>query len=107
MDHFGFVEAVDGKSAKYLLGMGLKRHPEHGVCRRSNNWEYALDCSARNGNFYAAYRGEAYISYWQGGIGNIADGSQDPNWLGMQDLTSRAGSVTIAELDIQYSLADT
>ena len=29
---------------------------------RENNWEYALDCSAGNGNYYAADRGEAYLA---------------------------------------------
>ena len=98
---------LDAKSAKYLLSMGQKPHPEHGVCMRANNWEYALDCSAGSGNFYAAERGEAYLSYWQSGIGNVADGTQDLHWLTMKDLTSRAASVTVAELGIQYSLADT
>lgn len=98
---------LDGKSANYLLSLGLKPYLEHGVCMRANNWEYALDCSAGSGNFYAAEHGEAYLSYWQSGIGNIADGSQDLHWLAMKDLTSRAASVTIAELGVQYSLADT
>lgn len=97
---------LDGKSATYLLHLGLKPHPEHGVCMRPNNWEYALDCSAGSGNFYAAERGEAYLSYWQGGIGNIADGSQNLHWLTMGNLTSRAASATVADLGIQYSLAD-
>ena len=98
---------LDGKSANYLLSLGLKPYLEHGVCMRANNWEYALDCSAGSGNFYAAERGEAYLSYWQNGIGNIADGSQDLHWLAMKDLTSRAACVTVAELGIQYSLSDT
>ena len=98
---------LDSKSATYLLNLGLKPHLEHGVCMRANNWEYALDCSAGSGNFYAAERGEAYLSYWQSGIGNIADGSQDLHWLAMGNLMSRAASVTVAELGIQYSLADT
>ncbi len=98
---------LDGKSANYLLSLGLKPYLEHGVCMRANNWEYALDCSGGSGNFYAAERGEAYLSCWQSGIGNIADGSQDLHWLAMSNLTSRAASVTVAELGIQYSLSDT
>lgn len=98
---------LDGKSANYLLNLGLKPYLEYGVCMRPNNWEYALDCSAGSGNFYAAERGEAYLSYWQSGIGNIADGSQDLHWFAMRYLTSRAASVTVAELGIQYSLSDT
>ena len=56
---------LDAKSAEYLIGLGQVPHPEHGVCMRENNWEYALDCSAGNGNNYAADRGEAYLSYWE------------------------------------------
>ena len=98
---------LDGKSATYLLNLGLKPHPEHGVCMRPNNWEYALDSLAGSGNFYADERGEAYLSSWQSGLGNIADGSQDPHWFAMKDLASRAASLTVAELYIQYSLDDT
>ena len=50
---------LDAKSATYITGMAARPHPEHGVCMRENNWEYALDCSAGNGNFYAYMRGEA------------------------------------------------
>ena len=51
---------LDTKSAEYLTGLGQVPHPEHGVCMRENNWEYALDCSAGNGNHYASERGEAW-----------------------------------------------
>ena len=60
---------LDAKGAEYLIGLGQVPHPEHGVCMRENNWEYALDCSAGNGNHYAAERGEAYLSYWEKGLG--------------------------------------
>ena len=42
---------LDAKSTKYLIELAVKPDPEHGVCMRENNWEYALDCSAGNGNF--------------------------------------------------------
>ena len=44
----------DAKSAECRLGLGQAPHPEHGVCMRENNWEYALDCSTGNDNHYAA-----------------------------------------------------
>jgi hypothetical protein len=47
---------LDAKSARYIINMSHKPDPEHGVCMRENNWEYALDCSAGNGNFYAVPR---------------------------------------------------
>ena len=98
---------LDGKSANYLLSLGLKPYLEHGVCMRANNWEYALDCAAGSGNFYADDRDEAYLSYWQSGLGNIAEGSQDAHWFAITNLKSRAASLTVAELGIQYSFGDT
>ena len=60
---------LDSKSAEYLIGLGQNPHPDGGVCLRENNWEYALDCSAGMGNLYAADAGEAYLSFWETGIG--------------------------------------
>jgi hypothetical protein len=60
---------LDAKSAHYLIGLGLRPHPVHGVNMRENNWEYALDRSAGTGNFYAAERGEANLSQWLQGLG--------------------------------------
>lgn len=54
---------LDGKSAEFLTGLGKTPPPTHGVCMRENNWEYALDCSASNGNHYAFDRSEAHLSY--------------------------------------------
>ena len=56
---------------------------------RENNWEYALDCSAGNGNYYAADRGEAYLSYWEKGLGISWDGSDVPEWRKQLDLVAR------------------
>jgi hypothetical protein len=44
------------KGAHYLIELSVVPDPEHGVRMRENNWEYALDCSAGNGNYYAADR---------------------------------------------------
>ncbi|WP_296721620.1 hypothetical protein [Erythrobacter sp.] len=60
--------SLDGKSANMLIGLSLRPHPVHGVSMRENNWEYALDCAAANGNNYAASRGEAYLGYYPDGI---------------------------------------
>lgn len=94
---------LDAKSATYITGMAARPHPEHGVCMRENNWEYALDCSAGNGNFYAFAWGEAYLSYWANGIGLVSDGTQDMHWLAMRDLSSRLPAVVVAELGTCYS----
>ena len=37
---------LDAKAIKSVLSLSHRPHPEHGVQRRENNWEYALDCSA-------------------------------------------------------------
>jgi hypothetical protein len=78
--------SLDAKSCRYLIGLGLNPHPDHGVCMRENNWEYALDSSAATGNMYASERGEAYLSYWQFGIGINYNHEEIPEWIDMQRL---------------------
>ena len=96
---------LDAKSATYLIDLAVKPHAEHGVCMRANNWEYALDCSAGNGNFYAFTRGEAYLSYWEGGLAQVSDGSVQLKWSAMKSLLSNLPSIVVAELGIYYSHA--
>lgn len=97
---------LDAKSARYIINMSHKPDPEHGVCMRENNWEYALDCSAGNGNFYAFERGEAYLSYWEHGVGLMADRSIDHHWFAMRRLAARAPSFSVVELGVQYTHSD-
>jgi len=70
---------------------------------RENNWEYALDCSAGNGNYYAADRGEAYLSYWEKGLGISWDGSDVPEWRKQLDLVARPAARVVAELGVYYT----
>ena len=86
--------------------MAHKPGPEHGVCMRENNWEYALDCSAGNGNFYAFEGGAAYLSYWEHGVGLMADRSIDHHWFAMRQLQNRVPSVAVAELGVHYTYSD-
>ncbi len=96
---------LDAKSAEYLIGLGQVPHPEHGVCMRENNWEYALDCSAGNGNNYAADRGEAYLSYWEKGLGISWDGSDVPEWRKQIHLVARPAAHVATELGVYYALS--
>lgn len=96
---------LDAKSAKYLADLAVKPHAEHGVCMRENNWEYALDCSAGNGNFYAFTSGEAYLSYWEGGLGQFSDGTVQMHWVAIRSLRSRSPAIVVAELGTYYSHA--
>ena len=89
---------LDAKSLDYLLGLGQAAHPVHGVNMRENNWEYALDCSAGNGNHYAAERGEAYLSRWDGGLGTWSDGSSEPEWVAQRTLSPRPAAQVLAEI---------
>ena len=96
---------LDAKSANYLIGLGQIPHPEHGVCMRENNWEYALDASADMGNWYAPDRGEACLSYWEAGIGIMHDGTIDAEWREMKDLVPRSAILAVTELGVHYSLS--
>ncbi len=98
---------LDAKSVEYLIGLGHVPHPEHGVFMRENNWEYALDCSAVNRNYSAADRGEAYLSYWEKGLGISWDGSDVPEWRKQRDLVTRPAARVVAELSNYYTLSST
>ena len=96
---------LDAKSAGYLTGLGQVPHPKHGVCMRENNWEYALDCSAGNGNHYAADRGEAYLSYWEKGLGISWDGTEVPEWRTQLSLVARPAAQAVVDLGVHHSLS--
>lgn len=96
---------LDAKSAEYLIGLGHVPHPEFGVCMRENNWEYALDGTAGTGNYYAADAGEAYLSYWENGLGISRDGSEVPTWRKQLDLVPRPAARVVAELGVNYCLS--
>ncbi|WP_157058447.1 hypothetical protein [Azoarcus sp. CIB] len=89
---------LDGKSADYLTALGQTPHPETGVCMRANNWAFALDCSVGMGNHYADALGEAYLSYWEHGIGILWDRSEEPRFRRCLALTPRPAAELAAEL---------
>lgn len=92
---------LDAKSAGYIIDLCLRPRPDTGqVCMRENNWEYALDCSAGTGNWYAAGRGEAHLSSWEVGIGRKHDGSTDNRWHAMRKLSQRKSARVAVELGI-------
>jgi hypothetical protein len=73
---------------------------------RENNWEYALDCSAGNGNHYASERGEAYLSYWEKGLGISWDGTEVPEWRKQLNLVARPAAQVVVELGVHHSLSE-
>lgn len=93
---------LDAKSASYLLGLSIVPGPDNRVCMRENNWEYALDCSAGMGNMYASERGEAYLSYWQYGLGLGSDGEVLANWFAQRSLAPVRPTYTAIQLGIYY-----
>ena len=94
---------LDAQSARHLVGLGQIPHPDHGVCMRENNWEYALDCSAANGNFYSADRGQAYLSFWEKGLGISWDGTEISTWRAQSGLVARKAALVAMELAIHRS----
>lgn len=89
---------LDAKSAEYLTALGQTPHPETGVCMRADNWAFALDSSVGMGNHYADALGEAYLSYWEHGIGILWDRSEEPRFRRCLALTPRPAAELAAEL---------
>jgi len=99
---FSAYRPLDAKSAAYLLGLSIKPGPDNRVCMRDNNWEYALDCSAGMGNMYASERGEAYLSYWQYGLGLSNDGKIVEEWYKQRTLEPIKPKYTAIQLGVYY-----
>ena len=99
-------QPLDAKSLSYLMGLSQIPGPKHGVCMRENNWEYALDCSAGIGNWYASDRGESYLSYWEKGLGLSSDGTEIPVWRNQLGLIARPAAQAITEIGVYYTLLD-
>ena len=96
---------LDTKSAEYLIGLGRNPQPDGSVCMRENNWEYTLDCSAGMGNVYAADRGEAYLSFWEYGIGINWDGTENPVYRPYRALIPRRAALAVTELDVHWAFS--
>lgn len=97
---------LDAKSAEYLIALSALPHPDHGVCMRENNWEYALDCSAGMGNMYASERGEAYLSYWQYGLGISSDKNVMEDWYNQRSLIAVNPKYTAVQIGIYYECSE-
>ncbi len=54
-----------------MIACSVHSDPVHGVAMRENNWEYLLDASGSTAHWYAAERGEAYLSRWDKAIGGL------------------------------------
>mgnify|MGYP000930297901 CR=1 FL=1 len=50
-------------------------------------------------------RGEAYLSYWEKGLGISWDGSNVPEWRKQLDLVARPATRVVAELGVYYTLS--
>ena len=99
---------LDAKSAKVIISLALRPHLTDGaVCMRQNNWEYALDCSAGTGQWYAHERGEAHLAYWKHGLGIRQDRTAAPHWYALRDQPPppRRAVVTVMELGVAYAFS--
>jgi len=98
---FSAYRPLDAKSADYLIGLSSIPH-DNLVFMRENNWEYALDCSAGMGNMYASERGEAYLSYWQYGLGLDSNKEIVENWYKQRLLSPLNPKYAAVQLGIYY-----
>lgn len=96
---------VDLQTADDLTRLGIPPSPDHGVCMRENNWEYALDCSAGNGNIYSMLNGQPYLSYWKDGLGISHDGAIDHEWYSKRELQIISPSQTLIELTVHQEIS--
>jgi len=96
----------DAKTIRYIIGLSMNPDPEYGVCMRPNNWEYALDQACHEFSaFYAADRGESYLSFWEYGLGLKADGTSDETYVNQRHQEPLAPNLVATQLGIYYELS--
>lgn len=96
---------LDAKALRYLLGLSRRPDPEHGVCMRANNWEYARDQAAHStGAIYAYSAGSSYLSVWEYGLGLDHDRKVDPRFTAQKDRVPMAPNLAATHLGVFYSL---
>ena len=95
---------LDAKSARLVIGLAVRPHGADGtVCMRDNNWDFALDCSAATSQWYAFERGEAYLSYWEHGLGIRHDRSFNAQWYALRADAQRRPAVVARELAVAHA----
>jgi hypothetical protein len=93
---------LDSKATRYLMDLAVNPAPNGTVWTRSNNWEYALDCSARAGNVHASHLGESYLSYWEFGLGLGNDKTLLDNWYSQRASKPIPPNVLAKQIFINY-----
>jgi hypothetical protein len=98
---------LDARSLSTLIRLSALPHSEHGsVNMRSNNWEYALDASHGMGNFYAYDRGDSYMSYWEFGLGILADRSEDGRYMPQRHKTPLPANLVATQIGVFYECSE-
>lgn len=96
---------LDAKTIDYILGLSIHPDPEHGVCMRPNNWEYALDQASHPVSaFYACERGESYLSLWEYGLGLKEDGTSIESFISQNRKKPLAPNIVATQIGIYYEL---
>ncbi len=97
---------LDERAAALLTALSRTPHPVHGVNMRENNWEYALDCSAANGNHYSHAQGVVYLSFWEKGLGVSWDGSELAEWKDQCSAAPRRPALVATELGVHHMFSE-
>jgi hypothetical protein len=103
---FAAYQPLDAKAIRYATGLALKPSSDGTVCMRPDNWEYALDCSAGNGNFYAADSGACYLSRWEFGLGISSDGSRVMGWCTEREKSPQEPGFVATQIEVHRRFQD-
>jgi hypothetical protein len=95
---------LDSRSLLMIISASMVPGPDGRVAMRPNNWEYLLDQTASNGQFYAFERGDAYLSFWEHGLGICHDGEADEDWMAQRETPPLLPSHVATQLGVHYSL---
>jgi hypothetical protein len=91
---------LDSKSVDYLINLAQTCDHNLKTNQSERFWGNISARSQKIGNFYAADRGEAYLSFWEKGIGMNGDGTENATYRPYKDLSPRRAIVVLKELSV-------
>jgi ADP-ribosylglycohydrolase len=94
--------ALDAKAARYLVALG--GYPDGTAGMPASSFECAKGWSGGWSHFYAADRGDSYLSYWDDGVGLRDDRMPVQGWIEQRTLTPLPWAELAIELAAQATL---
>jgi hypothetical protein len=89
---------LDAKSARYLISLSINTSPSN----LKNRWESAIENLVAGENTHAEKKGEAYLMFWECGLGMNSDNSAVAPWFNRRETAAIPNNLSAMQLGVCY-----